>query len=864
MSYRGNSGGQYSSLPSGPRPGAARLPPPSQYGNPPQSMQYNAPTSQYNDPPSSSFDQRGYDEKRSSDRRQPPPSRDPYASGGRDPYASGGRGGDPYGSSARGADPYASARGGGDPYGGGGGGGGGTFHVEGTPSMPLAYSNRLVVHSSDFQQGQHVLCNSNFPLTIVHDNTGKMKKGTVGANVMHRTWIGLAVQGDDMSVEPCPTPNYLESLDLEMGFHRKTEATEPIPADDLAQAFLRAFNGMVISTGQPIIFDFRGQALKVTAKGLSTLELADEQRGGGRRAQYGPDPTSYGILMDKTDLTVMKSNDHNGLLIKSSAKKAPPNAILSPNFKFEDMGIGGLDNEFSDIFRRAFASRVFPHALVEKLGIDHVKGLLLHGPPGTGKTLIARQIGKMLNAHEPKIVNGPEILSKFVGASEENIRKLFEDAEKEYKEKGEESELHIIIFDELDAIFKQRGSTNSGTGVGDTVVNQLLSKMDGVDKLNNILIIGMTNRKDMIDEALLRPGRLEVHMEISLPDEKGRFQILNIHTTKMRTNGVMDDDVDLDELATLTKNFSGAEINGLVKSATSFAFNRHVKVGTMAGIADDVDSLMVNRSDFLHALEEVKPAFGVSEEELEAVIQNGIIRFDAVVDEILRSGSLIVEQVRTSTRSPVVNLLLHGPPGSGKTALAAQIAASSQFPFIKLITPDNMIGLNESAKIAAINKIFVDSYKSPLSVVVVDNIERLIEWSPMGARFSNPILQALLVLIGRRPPKDRRLLIIATTSSRGILTDLGFDNFNQVMRVPPIVTLAPLEYVLRETQLFARKEDLKEAVRMLRAAGFDKDPDDPEAKLQIGIKRLLGLIEMARQEPDSVAQRLVTALMDLE
>lgn len=102
--------------------------------------------------------------------------------------------------------------------------------------------------------------------------------------------------------------------------------------------------------------------------------------------------------------------------------------------------------------------------------------------------------------------------------------------------------------------------------------------MDGVDQLNNILIIGMTNRLDMIDEALLRPGRLEVHMEISLPDESGRLQILNIHTTKMRTNQIMDHDVDLGELAALTKNFSGAEISGLVKSATSFAFNRHVKV----------------------------------------------------------------------------------------------------------------------------------------------------------------------------------------------------------------------------------------------------------------------------------------------
>lgn len=107
-----------------------------------------------------------------------------------------------------------------------------------------------------------------------------------------------------------------------------------------------------------------------------------------------------------------------------------------------------------------------------------------------GKTLIARQIGKMLNSREPKVVNGPEILNKYVGASEENIRELFKDAEKEQAEKGEDSDLHVIIFDEIDAICKQRGSVSSGTGVHDTVVNQLLTKIDGVDSLNNILLIG--------------------------------------------------------------------------------------------------------------------------------------------------------------------------------------------------------------------------------------------------------------------------------------------------------------------------------------------------------------------------------------
>lgn len=257
-------------------------------------------------------------------------------------------------------------------------------------------------------------------------------------------------------------------------------------------------------------------------------------------------------------------------------------------------------------------------------------------------------------------MNGPEVLNKFVGQSEENIRKLFAPAEAEYKARGEESSLHIIIFDELDAICKQRGSKNDGTGVSDSIVNQLLSKMDGVDQLNNILIIGMTNRLDMIDEALLRPGRLEIHMEINLPDENGRVQIINVHTIKMRKHNLLEQDVDFKELAQLTKNFSGAEIAGLIKSASSFAFNRHVKIGDNASITKDYDKIKVGRDDFLHALTEVKPAFGVNEGELQQCVMNGIIQFDQNISHLLDDGSLLIDQVKNSARTPLVSVLLHG------------------------------------------------------------------------------------------------------------------------------------------------------------------------------------------------------------
>ena len=520
---------------------------------------------------------------------------------------------------------------------------------------------------------------------------------------------------------------YLGDMDIEIGFaSQKRRVDTPYDQDELAKRVTRAFDGQVFAPGQRLLMDIANVPLKLLVRTVQVVDLTE--KGAGPAAPTSSDPRTRGIMTQHTSINFFK-DPRDGVNLKASSRRPAANSIIAPDFKFENMGIGGLDSEFSTIFRRAFASRIFPPGLVDKLGIQHVKGILLYGPPGTGKTLIARQIGKMLNAREPKVINGPEVLNKYVGQSEENIRKLFADAEKEYKEKGDESGLHIIIFDELDAVCKQRGSgSGGGTGVGDSVVNQLLSKLDGVDQLNNILLIGMTNRMDMIDDALLRPGRLEVHMEISLPDQNGRAQILKIHTQKMRDNNVMDIDVNLAELAQLTKNFSGAEIGGLVKSASSFAFNRHVKVGTMAGISDDIVNMKVNRQDFHNALEEVKPAFGVSEEELANAIHGGIIPYSEFIDNILAEGKLFVEQVRKPDSTPLFSVLLHGPTGSGKTALAAKIALDSDYPFIKLVAPEDMVGFNEAAKIQHLSKVFMDAYKSAMSVVVLDNIERIVDW----------------------------------------------------------------------------------------------------------------------------------------
>ncbi|KAJ5749959.1 hypothetical protein N7533_006987 [Penicillium manginii] len=675
--------------------------------------------------------------------------------------------------------------------------------------------------------------------------------GCIGMSDPQRTWARVGLR-DTVKVELYDQFSqggqaYLGSADIEVSFASARKRTEvPYDQDDLAKAVIQNFQNQLFAPEQRFLMDNKSIPLLLSIKTVQRVDWSEKVDLNSGKIET--DPIARGLLTPQTQLNFYR-DAQTGLNLKASNRRPAANSIIQPGFKFEDMGIGGLDSEFSTIFRRAFASRIFPPGLVEKLGIHHVKGLLLYGPPGTGKTLIARQIGKMLNAREPKIINGPEVLNKYVGQSEENIRKMFADAEKEYKEKGDESGLHIIIFDELDAVCKQRGSGGGGgTGVGDSVVNQLLSKLDGVDQLNNILLIGMTNRMDMIDEALLRPGRLEVHMEISLPDEQGRSQILKIHTEKMRTNNVMDTDVNLGELAHLTKNFSGAEIAGLVKSASSFAFSRHVKVGTMASINDDVVNMKVNRADFHKALDEVKPAFGVSEEELSSRIQYGMIHYSETIKEIMREGELFVKQVSSQEEStPLFSVLLHGPTGSGKTALASKIAINSGFPFVKLISPEDMVGFSEPAKVAHISRIFDSAYKSRTSIVVVDNIERIIDWVPIGPRFSNSVLQALMVFLRKQPTHGRRLLILATTTERALMKQLDiYNSFNSDIMVPNVQTFAELRFVMEESKAF----DAQEIARALDGIGGLTD----ESRISVGIKKVLLGIETAKQDTDKVGR----------
>ncbi|KAM0345913.1 hypothetical protein ACHAPU_005964 [Fusarium lateritium] len=731
----------------------------------------------------------------------------------------------------------------------------------------LIYGNLCAVSPEDFPPSrdgsdQYILLRGGQPVgeyVVTAKPVPGFPRGCISLSDPQRSWAGITMRdsftGEIYDPFAAGGKAYLGSVDLEIGFASPNKKTDvPYDEDELSKMFIDAYQNQVLSPGQRILMDHRNIPLLVVVKTVSLTDLAMSSDDSSKKMYR--EPQAKGILT--TQSRVLFHRDAKGdFNLKPSMHKPNSNAILAPDFRFEDMGIGGLDDEFATIFRRAFASRIFPPGLIAKMGITHVKGLLLYGPPGTGKTLIARQIGKMLNANPPKVINGPEVLNKYVGQSEENIRKLFADAEKEYKEKGDESSLHIIIFDELDAVCKQRGSgSGGGTGVGDSVVNQLLAKLDGVDQLNNILLIGMTNRKDMIDDALLRPGRLEVHLEISLPDEAGRLDILKIHTAKMASNNMLDSSINLEELASLTKNFSGAEISGLVKAAASCAFSRHTEVGQLAAVKQDVASMNVNREDFMVALTEVRPAYGVSEAELMEAIRLGVIPYAPHINTTIQQMSRVVGMVKEDPNKFSTSVLFHGPMASGKTALAAHIALQSGFPFVKMVSPSDLVGYRDDfAKKDYIHKAFTDAYKSPASILILDDFERLIGWNPIGPRFSNTMLEALTTLIVSKPPKGHRLLVFVTTSKASVLRMLEIDNdFAKKVAVPGVSNLRELATVLQEMEHDFDSNDINSVINDIhQQTGSDS--------VGVGIKTVLDCVFEAKRDPEGRVSEALTELL---
>ncbi|KYQ91185.1 N-ethylmaleimide-sensitive fusion protein [Tieghemostelium lacteum] len=721
------------------------------------------------------------------------------------------------------------------------------FIPQGMTNEEQSYTNRCFISEQKFKEmfpngsqrrinTNYVIVNNKFILSAAP--TGNVPVRNIMLSRVQRDWMQVGTVNATCNVEIYePELLMLTSITLVVDCF-KAGSDGKADAQSVIGQFLSDYDNQILTPGQVIA---------MVAFGNQPLRLKVE------KIQLSPDSSNpkgtFGMLSGITQILLVKA-EGSRLDIETNGDLSLKSNMFKIDWDFENMGIGGLDAEFRDIFRRAFASRLFPPSLITKLGVNHVRGMLLYGPPGTGKTLIARQIGKMLNGREPKLVSGPSILDKYVGGSENNVRMLFREAEIEQKQKGENSGLHIIILDELDAICKTRGTRQGDSGVGDSVVNQLLAMIDGVESLNNILVIGMTNRKEMIDDALLRPGRLEVHVEISLPNEEGREQIFTIHTAKMKKNNALDSSVNLAAYAKETKNYSGAEIEGVVKAAASYTFSRQIDTKNLTNMEIKPDDIKVTDQDFRRAISEVKPGFGAVEDQYENYAHNGIVNYGSEFEKVANSGKLFIEQVKTSLRTPLVSVLLTGEPGSGKSSLATYFAKQSEFPFVRIISPQDMLGMTETAKAQRITKAFEDSYKTPLSCIIIDDIERLIEYVPIGPRFSNLILQTLHVLYKKTPPKKGRLLILSTTSNPSVLRDMDLmDCFPIQVETPSITKKSEFKAILQELGAFSSKE-------AELASQYFND--------RVTIKQLIMIIEMARQEKGDPVENLKYMLTEFQ
>lgn len=310
-----------------------------------------------------------------------------------------------------------------------------------------------------------------------------------------------------------------------------------------------------------------------------------------------------------------------------------------------------------------------------------------------------------------QLINGPEIINKYLGESERNLRAVFKEAQDAWKKHGPNSDLYVIVIDEIDAICKPRGKTDgSSAGVAyDAIVNQLLTLMDGLDEVHNTLVIGMTNRRELLDSALLRPGRFEVQIEVNLPDEQGRKEIFEIHTRSMRGSQMLAPDVSLIELAANTSRFSGAEIAGVVRAAASYALDRFQSTD---GQITESGGIVVTVADFQRAIVSVLPAYTHSETQVVSYyLPQGYLPCGDAHATIIDESLDLIHTLKQSSTTRLQSLLLYGPRGSGKTAISAHLAMIGKFSYVKILAASDLVGRPDMVKMDMLHQSFSDAYK---------------------------------------------------------------------------------------------------------------------------------------------------------
>ncbi|MEM4728761.1 MAG: CDC48 family AAA ATPase [Thermoplasmata archaeon] len=403
-----------------------------------------------------------------------------------------------------------------------------------------------------------------------------------------------------------------------------------------------------------------------------------------------------------------------GVQTRITVSDKPAKEVMSiPRVTYED--IGGLGNEMKKI-REMIELPLRHPELFERLGVEAPKGVLLHGPPGTGKTLLAKAVAGETSANFITL-SGPEIMSKYYGQSEENLREIFKQAQ--------ENAPSIIFIDEIDSIAPKRDEVSGE--VERRVVAQLLALMDGLESRGKVVVIGATNRPNALDPALRRPGRFDREIEIGIPDRNGRLEILQIHTRGMP----LSKDVDLPRLADMTHGYAGADLAALCKEAAMRSLRRvmpDIDLEMAEIPAEVLNKLSVEWNDFLDAFREMSPStlrevlvespnvkwsdIGGLEEAKQELIES--------VEWPLKYGPLFSHM----DARPPKGILLHGPPGTGKTLLAKAVATESEANFISIKGPEFLskwVGESERA----VRETFRKARQAAPCVVFLDELDAI-------------------------------------------------------------------------------------------------------------------------------------------
>ena len=447
-----------------------------------------------------------------------------------------------------------------------------------------------------------------------------------------------------------------------------------------------------------------------------------------------------------------------------------------PRITYDDLG--GLRNEVQKIREMVELPMRHPE-LFEKLGVEAPKGVLLYGPPGTGKTLLAKAVAGETNSHFTSL-SGPEIIGKFYGESEERLRDIFKQAE--------ENAPSIIFIDEIDSIAPKREEVTGE--VEKRIVSQLLTLMDGMKSRGKVVVIAATNRPDSIDPALRRPGRFDREIEIGIPDQQGRREILNIHTRGMP----IEEKVNLDQIARVTHGFVGADLEVLAKEAAMRSLRKilpDLDLEAEKIPAEILQKIIITDNDFKDALKDVRPsALREVLVQVPDVTWEDVGGLESLKEELYEAVEWPLKHKEAFEYTDVATpkgILLYGPPGTGKTLIAKAVAHTSESNFISIKGPELLSKwVGESEK--GVREIFRKARQAAPCIIFLDELDSLAPSRSSGSSDSNVTERVVSQLLTEIDGLEElhNVLIIGATNRVDLIDSalLRPGRFDRIIEVP--------------------------------------------------------------------------------